>query len=284
MKTADLHFHSTFSDGKHSLEELSDWLDGAYRDANLGLAVLTDHDGVAAFESWKTLAKPWWPKVCATELSCEFYDPEEGRIRGLHLLAYGIDPQHLELQAYFKKFKESRAQRALQIVDKLKDAGIDIDVALLRQTSSGVLGRPHIADALIQQGIVATRHEAFERYLHDDSPYHVKKYRLDLGQACELARRLGWRTSVAHPGQHSFRERQLKAFKDLGVDALEIFHPRHCRDDLIFYRNQAQKLDFFVTGGSDFHDERSDRRGEVPSVGRTEYLLDDAKKFLRHLI
>jgi predicted metal-dependent phosphoesterase TrpH len=94
----------------------------------------------------------------------------------------------------------------------------------------------------------------------------------------------GCKTSIAHPGQYGFKEPILKIFKDLGVDAIEAYHPRHTPDDTRYYLELARRLNFQVSGGSDFHTNETDLVGSTPSLGRTQYPLEAAKKFLGDLI
>lgn len=283
MRVADLHFHSTHSDGKHSISELGAFLEKA-RASGLELAVLTDHDNLEGFAEWKSLVEKWWKPIAASEVSCEFYDPVVGRRRELHFLMYGIDPSDSEFQHWAQEFRKSRHERFFKIAENIRAAGYPIDAESIAQAHPGVLGRPHIADALVKSGVIKSREEAFEKFLGDRSPFYVKKWRLDLEEAVKFAKRKGYKTSIAHPGQYDFRDVQLKVFKDLGVDAIEIFHPRHDLDDFHFYKDAAKRFGFEITGGSDFHTSETDRRGDVPSLGRTEYLLDDARKFLRDFL
>jgi predicted metal-dependent phosphoesterase TrpH len=254
------------------------------RASGLELAVLTDHDNLEGFQEWKDLVQSWWKPIGASEVSCEFYDPVVGRRRELHFLVYGINPEDQEFQQWAQEFRKSRHQRFFQIADKLKAAGFAIDAEAIAKSHPGVLGRPHIADALVNSGAIKTREEAFTKFLGDQSPFYVKKWRLDLEEAVKFAKRKGYKTSVAHPGQYDFKDIQLKIFKDIGVDAIEVFHPRHDLDDFHFYRDAAKRYGFEITGGSDFHTGDTDRVGEMPSLGRTEYLLDDARKFLRDFL
>jgi len=283
MNCADLHFHTTHSDGRSTVEEVVRLLSEA-RKAGLGLAVLTDHDGVQGFADYAEATRGFWKPICASELSCGFFDPTEKRERELHLLVYGLDPQDKELQRIFSQFRESRKERILRICDALNRDGIAIDAHSLVAAHGGTLGRPHIADRLIEMGVVATRSEAFDKYLHDGSPYCVKKWRLPLEDAVRRAKAMGAKTSAAHPGQYGFREAVLERFKEIGVDAIEVIHPRHTQDDRNFYEAAAKRYGFKMTGGSDFHVTSVDQRDGIPTLGRTEYPLSWARDFLGDLL
>jgi predicted metal-dependent phosphoesterase TrpH len=283
LRTADLHFHSLHSDGKHSVADLSRFIKDRL-EADLELAVLTDHDGVAGFEEFSDELRGCMPLVCASELSCSFQDPRSGRDRELHLLVYGLDPSDEYLRSRFAAFREARRQRFFRICENFKAAGYDLDAEEIARRHHGVLGRPHIADALVEKGYVKTRQEAFEKFLFDGHPLGVTKWRLPLEEVCREAKSRGWRTSIAHPGQYDFRDVQLSYFKDLGVDALEIYHPRHNHDLYLYYNEKCKRFGFMATGGSDFHSIDSDQRSGVPSLGRVRYPYDQARQFLRGIL
>lgn len=283
MQTADLHFHTSHSDGKKSVEEVVRLLMEA-RKVGLSIAVLTDHDGVYGYEAFANAVSKYWTPICASELSCGYFDSEKGRERELHLLVYGLNPNDSELQKKFQNFKSARRERFFKICEKLREGGYAIDAETIARNHSGSLGRPHIAEALVDLGAVRSRQEAFDKFLNDQSPFNVKKWRLPLDEAVNYAKRHGARTSIAHPGQYGFREAQLKDFKDIGVDAIEIVHPRHTQDDRNYYEDAAKRFGFWMTGGSDFHGVAEDQRNGVPTLGRTEYPLSWAKKFLGDLL
>jgi predicted metal-dependent phosphoesterase TrpH len=279
MKSADLHFHTKCSDGKHSIGEVVQILEKA-RSTGLALAVLTDHDGIEGFEEFSSLVQKWWTPVCASEISCSFTDPVTKKNRELHLLMYGISPLDSFLTDKLKNFKEERLQRFRRICEKLAAAGITVDAERIITQHQGALGRPHIADALVAAGHATSRADAFDRYLYDGSPYNVEKWRFSVEDALAWAQKKGYKTSIAHPGQYHFSEPHLQYFKDCGVSALEVVHPRHSAEDQAYYRRQATRLGLSVSGGSDFHAFESDSREGVPSLGRTQYSLDEAKAFL----
>lgn len=283
MKTADLHFHTTHSDGKHSVADILGFLKNA-RSSGLSLAVLTDHDGIEGFEEFKDGVKDWWPAICASELSCEFDCPATGATRELHLLVYGLNPIDQDLQKKFEAFRQARHDRFFRICERLTAAGIKIDAQAIAKAHPGVLGRPHVADALVAAGYAKDRADAFDRYLKAEKGFVVKKWRFPLVDAVQFARSKGWKTSIAHPGQYGFRDLELRYFKDQGVDALEIYHPRHKPEDQVYYREACRRYGFKSSGGSDFHDLDHDRLGNLASIGHTKYPLDEAKTFLGDLI
>lgn len=280
FESADLHFHSQYSDGKLSVDALIVHLREA-ASSGLRLAILTDHDSVASFSEYASGVKELWTPICASEISCTFYDADRSRDRELHLLVYGIDPQDAYLKSQFQKFKEARRDRFLKICENFRKGGYPLDGEALAKKFGGVLGRPHIADALIELGVVKTRAEAFDRFLHEGHHFFVPKWKFPLQDALSYAKKMNLRTSVAHPGQYKLTEKHLKEWKGWGLNGIECYHPRHSQEDTKYYLEVARRNDFLVTGGSDFHDPQNDTvsSGRL-SLGRTAYTYAEAKKFL----
>jgi predicted metal-dependent phosphoesterase TrpH len=280
-QTADLHFHTTFSDGKHSVAWVTKHLNEA-RAAGLEFATLTDHDGFSGFDEFEVDTRKWQKPICASELSCTYSD--RGISKELHLLIYGLDPHEPELKKWVETFRVERETRFLKICEKLNKAGYPIDAAKVAAKHGGVLGRPHVADALVEMGVVRDRSDAFDRFLKEGAPYCVPKWRFPLEDAIRYAKKHGCKTSIAHPGQYKIKEDLLSNWKDLGVDAIEIYHPRHTTDDRTYYLTIAKRLGFHISGGSDFHTDETDLVGAYPSLGRTEYPLSEARIFLGDLL
>lgn len=255
---------------------------GEARSAGLKFAVLTDHDGVGGYENYAEGVRKWWKPLCASELSCTFL--HSGRETELHLLIYGLNPADASLQEKFARFRQERETRFFKMGEKLAEAGYKIDTEALARRHPGVLGRPHIADALVEAGYASDRLDAFAKFLKDGCKYHVKKWRFPLEDAVAYAKKAGCKTSIAHPGQYRFRETELTYFKDLGLDAIEVFHPRHDPSDLQYYRDAAKRYGFQISGGSDFHSDETDLVDRQVSLGRAAYPFDLAKSFLKDLL
>lgn len=273
-----MHFHSLNSDGRHSVAWLRAQLKIATKQG-LKFAALTDHDGVDGFEEFAAGLTDWKP-LCAAELSCTFKDPQSLQQRELHLLIYGLSSTDTDLRKYLDRFRKERVLRFFKICEKLKAAGIHVDAEKLSRTHPGLLGRPHVADALIEAGYAVSREDAFDKFLKDRGRFDVPKWRFDLEEAVDYAKRHGCRTSIAHPGQYDFRDKHLQYFKDIGVDAIEVYHPRHTESDLQYYQIKTAELKMMKTGGSDFHSESSDRFGDSPSIGRRGIPFDEVQVFL----
>lgn len=247
---------------------------------DLKLAVLTDHDGIEGFEAFSRETSHLFPSVCASELSCSYVDPRTNSEEELHLLVYGIDPQDPFMSQEFARFRKAREERFFAICEKFQRAGYSLPADEFAKRHPGVLGRPHVADLLVEAGVVKSRGEAFDRFLKASHPFFVKKWRYPVEEMVAHCRRVGYRSSVAHPGQYQMTTDVLKSLREIGVDGIEVYHPRHSAEQIRYYTHCARHLGFMVTGGSDFHDAHSDQVESGPSLGRTSYALETAEIFL----
>lgn len=281
MQRADLHFHSTCSDGKHSIEWLAQKLGKEFK-SGLRLAVLTDHDGVDGFEVFSELTSKYWPSIRACELSC--YMKRETHDQELHLLIYGIEKSDDFLNSIFERFRHERRRRFFEMCRRLNEAGFQVNAEAIAAEHPGRLGRPHVADALVEAGHATNRKDAFERFLYKESPYNIPKWKLDIDEILTHTRVKSYPTSIAHPGIYQLNEADLQELKDMGLSAIEVFHPRHTLEQLEFYREQAEYLGLSISGGSDFHDAQSDKIDNQPSLGMSAYSLEMAESFLRDIL
>lgn len=241
---ADLHFHSTFSDGVEPPEALV----ARALHAGLSVAALTDHDavhGVAAFE--RAAAGTGLVACGGAELSVD----EDGE--DVHLLGLFVDPEEPGLVARLAGFRQVRDRRGEAMVERLGELGIALDLAALRdEVGEGALGRPHVARALVAKGVVADVEEAFARFLGEGAPAFVPKAKWGLGEAIATVRRAGGLAVLAHPVWYRDVPGLLRRGRDLGLDGVEVFHPDNDgREEELL--GEAAALGLLVTGGSDFH-------------------------------
>ncbi|MEI2647466.1 MAG: PHP domain-containing protein [Dermatophilaceae bacterium] len=247
----DLHAHSTCSDGTRTPAELV----ADARRADLDAIAITDHDTtsgwgeatVAAHEHGVTL-------VPGVEISCE----RDGR--SVHLLGYLVDPANGDLSAELARARHSRATRLERMVARLVEGGIPVTyAAVLAKVPPGATpGRPHIADALVASGAVASRDEAFARWLHDRSPYYVHHYAPDPLRAVGLVRAAGGVAVLAHPftqnrGAGVLTDRAIAELAQAGLRGLEADHPDHDGPARAKAHALAFRLGLLVTGSSDYH-------------------------------
>lgn len=241
---ADLHLHTTFSDGYHSPRALIDKV------AGLGIAAIsiTDHDEVAALPIAMTYGKQKNVEVLTgIELSVHFNGQD------IHLLGYCFDHENSELARHLELFKNERVKRAERIVQKLANLGISISFDdILAKAGNGVIGRPHIANVLLEKGHVFSFQEAFDKYLGTDKPANVDKYKIELSTALALIRDAGGICSIAHPAIQ-LRDADVLQLIEHGVEGIEVVHPKHGEVEIALFTDLAENHNLVMTGGSDFH-------------------------------
>ncbi len=242
---ADLHLHTLHSDGDASVDQLIEKV----LETDIRTIAISDHDTAAALiEAVPKGAAVGLRVIPGIELSAAYKNVD------VHLLAYFFDPNHPELLEYCQKFQDERVQRAIKIVEILRGLGAKVTMERLYEIAgTGSMGRPHIAQLLIESGFVSGFQEAFDKYLGDRRPANIPKFKIHPVEAIELIHRVGGVAVLAHPA--TMNDDSIIAFlATKGLDGLEVFHPRHqllgCTE---FYGNLARKYDLLMTGGSDWH-------------------------------
>lgn len=246
----DLHTHSLLSDGT----DTPDALVRAAAAAELDVVALTDHDTTRGWdEAARTAAEVGIALVRGIEISTKHGS------RSMHLLAYLPDPTHPELIAELHGVLRGRNRRVPGIVEALREHGIVISEAdvLSQADSSEAAGRPHVADALVELGVVASRDEAFHTWLNPGRPAYVHRRAPALTAMIDVVRRAGGVTVLAHPWGRSGRDvmdaEAIAGLREAGLAGIEVDHQDHssaAREEL---RGIARDLDLVVTGSSDYH-------------------------------
>jgi predicted metal-dependent phosphoesterase TrpH len=256
MKSADLHMHSTFSDGDWTPEKLVK----SARRVGLAAIALTDHDSVAGLQQAVAFGQQHGLEVIAgVEISA--FDAGVD----LHILGYGFDPDHAELRAMLLRSQAARTTRAARMVEKLAELGAPLRLeAVLAKAEEGVVGRPHVAQALLAAGHVRSVREAFELYLGDGKPACVDKIRVTAHDAIQLIHRAGGVAVAAHPGTYGGIT-YLESLLQDGIDGVEVLHSLHDSISMRELEDFARGHDLVMTGGSDFHGPRTGL-AEVGSV------------------
>jgi predicted metal-dependent phosphoesterase TrpH len=245
----DLHAHSTASDGTQSPAEVV----VAAAGAGLDVVALTDHDTTSGWdEAGAAATRVGIALVRGIEVSCQHQGIS------IHLLGYLQDPAAPGLLAEVDRSRESRETRAQRIVERLSaDVPLHWDDVLAQIEPGATIGRPHIADAMVARGIVASRGDAFATYLGDGSPYYVSHYAPDPVSAVRLVGEAGGVAVMAHPFA-SLRGRivddsVIEAMAAAGMAGLEVYHRDHSAEQVRHGLDLAGSLDLFVTGSSDYH-------------------------------
>jgi predicted metal-dependent phosphoesterase TrpH len=247
----DLHTHSNRSDGTDPVDVL---IAHAKRDG-LDVIALTDHDTADGWVEGRTAAEEvgigFLPGI---EISCKLSGVS------VHLLGYLPDPAYPPLAEELALVREGRTGRVPAIVARLNQAGVALTVeeVLAQAVGTPSVGRPHVADALVANGTVADRMEAFDRFLADGGPGHVSHYAIEPGKAIEVVRAAGGVPIIAHPWGRSSRrlmtpEVIARLVADHGLAGLEVDHQDHNPEDRATLRGIAGDLGIIVTGSSDHH-------------------------------
>ena len=248
---ADLHTHSSGSDGTDSPAELVRKADVM----NLGGIALTDHDSVAGIQEFMDAeASAELIRVAGLEISTEYENKE------VHILGYFVPLDSKPLNDRLEFLRKSRHERLPKIIRKLNEQGLDITLDELLEELEGVAspGRPHVAQLLIKKGFVKDTMEAFQKYLASGKPAYVKKARMQTLEAVKLLKSVGTVPVLAHP--LTIKVQNLRSFietlMDAGVMGVEVeydysFLGMHRTSDEV--RQVIQGLDILHTGGSDYH-------------------------------
>jgi len=274
MGKIDLHMHSNASDGSFSPEDV------ARMAAGNGIEVfsLTDHDTLDGIPAAAAFAsKSGIRLITGVELSVS----EEGM--DVHLLAYGFDATEPMLVAAVARYRDGRRERARKILMRLKGLGIRISLEEVEGIANGgALGRPHVAEALLRMGHVENFNEAFQRYLGHHAPAYVPKPRVTLEESSAIVRDAGGVTILAHPGTVN-RDHLIPAWARRGLDGIEVWHSKHDAAAVQRYRGFANLHGLLMTGGSDYHGERTPGIviGSVPVPDEILKPLDAALKARR---
>ena len=275
----DLHAHTTASDGTDTPAELV----AAAVSAGIETLAITDHDTTAGWDEAANAVRELGVRftlIPGTEFSCVYLTPDGRRI-SLHVLGYLYDPMSSTLKAERARLRADRLGRGERIVANLVDDGHPISWQRVSEIAAGgVVGRPHIGQALVEAGVVASVNDAFAELLNSDSPYYVAKQDMAVRDAVELIRAAGGVPVIAHPWArargHILSEAALAELAAHGLLGIEVDHPDHTGDDRSALRRIAGELDLLVTGSSDYHgSNKSIRLGtEHTSAGQLSRLLE----------
>lgn len=254
---ADLHVHSTHSDGRFTPAELV----RQARAAGLIALAITDHDALDAFADAQTaLREPPPPLplgrvravlelVPGVEITTDF----DGR--EAHLLAYWFDPTDAGLRGALDRLRDSRRDRLREMAERLRALGLSVEESFVDAACSApgqAPGRRLLAEHLVATGQAATTGEVFARYLRTSGPASVPASRIPIADAVSLVRGAGGVTSLAHPSDET-PPGDFAELRDLGVDALEAEYPWPGKAHRAAIREAARRWGFAVTGGSDCH-------------------------------
>ena len=246
----DLHAHTNKSDGTDSPRELVN------KAISQGLTVLgiSDHDTTSSWQEAIQTLRGDLALALGSEISCL---TEDGI--SVHMLGLLFDGENSQMQVMLEETRDGRLPRMRAMIAKMQAAGIDISMedVIAAQPDGATLGRPHLADALVNKGIIKSRDEAFQGMLNNDSQFYVSHAAPTPAQAIAMIRKAGGVAVIAHPFA-SHRGQILKAsdFQDLveaGLNGIEVDHRDQNPDERAMLRSIALELDLVITGSSDYH-------------------------------
>lgn len=263
----DLHTHSNVSDGSDPPAAVM----RRAAEAGLDVVALTDHDTTAGHEEARQAAPPSLTVVPGMELSCWLSG------HSLHLLAYWADPGHAELASECRAMRDDRVRRARAMVERLQALGAPVTWDQVeRAAAGGVVGRPHVAAAMAEAGVVAGPEEAFTpEWIGAGGRAHVGKRALDPVRAIRLVRAAGGVCVLAHPGAAArgwtIPDESVAGLAEAGLAGLEVDHPDHGPAQRRRLGALAARLGLVASGGSDDHGERTGRRIGCATIAPDAY-------------
>ncbi len=239
----DLHAHTTFSDGLLEPEALV----ARAIERRLAALAITDHDSVEALPRARAASAPSLELVPGIEISSSLHGMD------LHILGYYLDAEEPGLRERLARFRSDRLNRALAIVARLRELGAPLDAdELLARAGPGVVGRPHLAEALVRAGHVESLEGAFRQYLGAHGQAFVPRPAFRPEEAITLIHAAGGVSVLAHPGS-ALSDSVIEHLAAAGLKGVEVWHPQHGLATVRRYRALASRLGLLETGGSDFH-------------------------------
>ncbi len=269
---ADLHIHSTFSDGTNSPEEIIKLA----KLAGLTTIALTDHDTIGGIESAAAFGEKNGIRVIP---GIEFTTEAKGS--EIHILGYLFDIKNKKLLEILSKIQKDRVDRIYKMVEKLNRLGVDLKAEdVFKFVRKGSAGRPHVARALVRSGAVSSVKEAFDRYIDFRGPAYVSHYKLEPAEAVQLINEASGIAVYAHPAV-SNRDEMIGNLVPAGLKGLEVFYPGYTPEQVMKYKNIADKNGLLLTGGTDFHGENSGREVKLGNVTIPDEMADKLYEHIR---
>ena len=246
MSKVDLHIHSSASDGRLGPEDV------VRKSVESGLTViaLADHDTIDGIVPALVAAKafPWLKVIPGVEISTDVPSGE------VHILGYFIDYTDPEFVARLERMRHSRWGRAQGMITKLRDLGIYIEWQQVQEIAgSGSIGRPHIAQAMLDKGYIASIKEAFTKYIGRGGPAYVEREKMTPVEAVELILRAKGLPVLAHPLTTNDPETMVVALKAAGLVGIEAYYDGYTAAEISRLVNLAVKYGLIASGGSDYH-------------------------------
>jgi len=241
----DLHIHSNHSDGVLSPEQIVDLA----ANRNLWAISITDHDNISAVE----IAQQYSQELGIYVIPGVEFSAHQDAYDDIHFLGYFFNPRNNQLREYIARLHFERLKRAKRILAILRQIGVSIRLEeVQRKAVNGPIGRPHIADLLIEKGFARNYWEAFYHYIGDKAIAFVPKYQLTPVKIINLIHAAGGLAVLAHP-RFEIIEQYLPFWVENGLDGIEVIHPRFSHLQIECLKEIADRFKLLKTGGSDCH-------------------------------
>jgi len=270
MSRVDLHVHTTASDGKFTPAEIV----CKAREAGLLYIGICDHDsidGVAKAQE-AVLKNPGLTVIEGVEINTDVPAGE------LHILGYYYDPDNLELIQTLERLRNCRIERAQKMINKLRKMGLKIDFLRVEELAGdGAIGRPHIAQAMLEKGYINSFREAFTKYITRGGPAYVERDKITPIEAIQLILRAGGIPVLAHPLAFENFEAIIGDLKLGGLAGMEVYYNNYDPEQIKKLLQIAEQYDLIPTGGSDFHG--LDAMNESP-LGTVEVPLESVERLI----
>ncbi|HLZ72318.1 MAG TPA: PHP domain-containing protein [Dehalococcoidia bacterium] len=245
MASGDFHTHSTHSDGKKTTGELA----ALAARAGLRAIALTDHDSTAGVRDMAAALKSHGIRlVPGVELSTDIPGSE------VHVLGYFMDIDDRAFQAELARFREGRLGRGLRMIEKLRALGMDVSWERVQEIAGDAsVGRPHVAQHLVERGYVESIPEAFDRFIGRNGPAYAEREKLTPTEAVQMIRKAGGLPVVAHPHYTPNAEAILAELAGQGLGGMEVYYKDLGPEKVAELLAIATRLRLLPTGGSDYH-------------------------------
>ena len=251
----DLHIHSTASDGTLTPQEI---LTQA-QNLQLGAIAITDHDTLDGSKIALSIGIPPSVKfLTGVEISSE-PPPSFSSAGSFHILGYAVDVDHPKLNYTLSMLRDSRKRRNPQILKLLSRFGIEIELDEVRNLAgNSQLGRPHIAQLMVEKGYVPSIDAAFDEYLGNGKPAYVDRFRFECEDTIKAILKAGGIPVLAHPILLGIKENEtlegmIAVLTEMGLKGIEVYYPEHTKNLIEYYSRLASHYNLLMTGGTDFH-------------------------------
>lgn len=245
MSQVDLHLHTTYSDGNLSPTQLVELVAAK----GIIVASITDHDSTEGIpEALEAAARfPQLTIIPGVELSTDIPGNE------VHMLGYFIRYEDAAFQEMLRRFRDGRVDRAREMVDKLAALGKPVGWERVCELAQGAVGRPHIAQAMVEKGYITYPQEAFTHYIGRNGPAYAEREKMTPVEAAEYILAVGGVPVLAHPHVVDNVESLLPELTEAGLAGIEVYYKEYTPAEMEKFGAMAERYGLLPCGGSDYH-------------------------------